>query len=191
VFSSLVQLRCGTAPDRGLILAICPVLLISSDRQAVYCMRAAVTARPDVAEAARFLSSHLQHPCEVATSEGGAAGGVVLHPHARATLQPATEVGASTARASDASHGATESGAKGVTGWGFHLAQRRRCGGVEGSNTEPGGSFEHRRRADRSRSRRGCERAAKVLGGRARPCHADLGISQGTKADADGPGQHE
>jgi hypothetical protein len=55
------------------------------------------------------------------TSEGGAAGGVVLHPHARATLQPATEVGASTARASDASHGATESGAKGVTGWGFHL----------------------------------------------------------------------
>jgi hypothetical protein len=65
VFSSLVQLRCGTAPDKGLILAICAVLLISSDRQAVYCMRAAVTARPDVAEAARFLSSHLQHPCEV------------------------------------------------------------------------------------------------------------------------------
>jgi hypothetical protein len=84
-------------------------------------LHAAVTARPDVAEAARCLSSHLQHPCEVHLK---AALRVVYY--LATTRELALTYGLHRNESgfygtSDASH-ATESGAKGVTGWAFHLA---------------------------------------------------------------------
>jgi hypothetical protein len=84
-------------------------------------LHAAVTARPDMAEPARKLSSHLQHPSEVHLK---AAMRVVYY--LATTRDLALTYGLHKDEAGfygtcDASH-TTESGSKGVTGWAFHLA---------------------------------------------------------------------
>jgi hypothetical protein len=96
--------------------------LQSRYRTVVGCvLHAAVTARPDVAEPARRLSSHLQHPTEQHLK---AAMRVVYY--LATTRDLALTYGLHRDEAGfygtcDASH-TTESGSKGVTGWAFHLA---------------------------------------------------------------------
>jgi hypothetical protein len=96
--------------------------LQSRYRTVVGCvLHAAITARPDVAEAARALSSHLQHPSEVHLK---AAMRVVYY--LATTSKLALTYGRFKEESGfygtcDASHG-SEHGSKGVTGWAFHLA---------------------------------------------------------------------
>lgn len=84
-------------------------------------LHTAVTCRPDVAAAARALSTHLQHPGK----QHETAALRVVH-YLATTSELALTYGLYKTEAGfygtcDASHG-TENGAKGVTGWAFHLA---------------------------------------------------------------------
>jgi hypothetical protein len=96
--------------------------LQSRYRTVVGCiLHAAVTARPDVAAAARMLSAHLQHPGE---RHLRVAMRVVFY--LATTRNLALTYGLYKDESGfygtcDASH-ATEEGAKGVTGWAFHFA---------------------------------------------------------------------